>query len=192
MSSKNNGTKTAPGKAITAPQDFPVTWENPEDGRLHWTYDGYHYPEPVAPLEYELTAAIYEEGINRAIVELNIPFRVKSARINTYFYRAAFPVGAPPDGVARLMNQARRFVPGVVGAIKPPAMLGTVPLMPPPVDEPLLRGLMKTSGETPVPSNGAGPDVVRGHAGSPGTVRGPAKIVRTLAEAGYERQASGL
>jgi phosphohistidine swiveling domain-containing protein len=67
--------------------------------------------------------------------------------------------------------------------IKPPTVLGTVPLMPPPTDEPILRGMMKTTGETPIPTNGEKPDVLRGHAGSPGTVRGPAKVVRTLAEA---------
>jgi pyruvate,water dikinase len=114
----------APGETIPAPDNFPVKWDNPDDHRLLWTFDGYHYPHPLAPLEFELTVAIYEEGGNRAGVEANVPFRLAARRINTYFYRAAIPDGAPPDGVIRLMNQVRRFAPSVVRAIESKAVEG--------------------------------------------------------------------
>jgi pyruvate,water dikinase len=118
MSTQTDHTKTAPGKPIPTPENFPVKWENPDDGRLLWTLDDYHYPDVSAPLEFELTAAIYEDGGTRAAAEFNMPFRIVGQRINTYFYRAIIPIGAPPDGVVRLMNQVKRLAPGVIGAIE--------------------------------------------------------------------------
>jgi pyruvate,water dikinase len=120
MSKQNdhNQNQITPGQPIPTPVNFPVTWVNPEDQRLLWTFDSYHYPHPLAPLEYELTAAIYEDGSNRALVEADVPFHLEPKLINTYFYRAAFPKGAPPDGIARLMNKLRRFAPGLIKAVE--------------------------------------------------------------------------
>ena len=74
-------------------------------------------------------------------------------------------------------------------AIHPPAALGSMPLFDPP-DDPFTRALFKALGALPraegsqskelVPHS----DVVRGQAGSGGKVRGPARIIRSLAEAG--------
>jgi pyruvate,water dikinase len=63
-------------------------------------------------------------------------------------------------------------------------MLGTLPLMPPPTEEPLTRAYAKTSGGIAVAASSRDPGLLRGNAGSSGTVRGPAKVVRSLAEAG--------
>lgn len=64
--------------------------------------------------------------------------------------------------------------------IQPPAALGASPATPPP-DSPLRRALGKFFGTPPAPPTE--PDVLRGNAGSPGIARGPAKVVRSLAEA---------
>jgi pyruvate,water dikinase len=66
-------------------------------------------------------------------------------------------------------------------AIAPPTMLGTPPVGPA-QDTPLGRAVHKFFG-VPV-AQGTDPDVVRGHSGSPGIARGPARVVRTLSEAG--------
>jgi pyruvate,water dikinase len=118
MSTENDHQEISPGQTIPTPENFPVTWENSEDHRMLWTSDPYHYPVPVAPLEYELTVAIYEDGGNKTIAEFNVPFQLIPQRINTYFYRSAAPTGAPPDGVIKMLNQARRFVPGIVSAFE--------------------------------------------------------------------------
>ncbi len=118
MSAKNDRPTLIPGKPIPVPDNFPVKWERPEDGRLLWMLDGYHYPTPMAPLEFELTVAIYEEGGNRACAEAGVPFRLAARRINTYFYRAAGPDGGPPESVLRLMNGVKRFAPGLIKAIE--------------------------------------------------------------------------
>jgi pyruvate,water dikinase len=64
--------------------------------------------------------------------------------------------------------------------IQPPTAVGTRPAGPPP-DSPLRRALGKFFGAPPAPPTE--PDVLRGNAGSPGIARGPAKVVRSLAEA---------
>jgi pyruvate,water dikinase len=73
--------------------------------------------------------------------------------------------------------------------IEPPAGLGTVPIGPPP-DDPLSRSDMRFWGAPPPPSTD--PDLLHGHAGSPGTARGPARIVRSLAEASKVQQGDVL
>jgi pyruvate,water dikinase len=62
----------------------------------------------------------------------------------------------------------------------PPQTLGTAPLMAPPND-PMGRTIGKFFG-TPVQAS-HDPRVLTGHAGSTGVVRGPARVVRSLAEA---------
>ncbi|MSP12897.1 MAG: hypothetical protein EXR62_08060 [Chloroflexi bacterium] len=70
-------------------------------------------------------------------------------------------------------------------AIKPPPVLGTMPPGPPP-DDPMTRTLGKFFGGPPQePST---PGTLRGNAGSPGLARGPAKVIRSLAEASKLQQ----
>lgn len=66
-------------------------------------------------------------------------------------------------------------------AIQPPLMLGTLPDGPPP-DDPGTRSALRFFGTPPQPSSE--PNTINGAAGSPGKVRGKAKVLRTLNEAG--------
>jgi pyruvate,water dikinase len=122
MSDQNHQMQIKPGQPIPSPDNFPVTWENPDDQDLLWTFDRYHYPSPLAPLEYELIDVIYENGARKALSEIDVPFQMINRRINTYFYRAYIPKATPPDGVIRMMNIVRRFAPGVVKAIESKAV----------------------------------------------------------------------
>ncbi len=67
-----------------------------------------------------------------------------------------------------------------VRAIQPPRAIGTMPLGEPP-DDPMGRAIGRFFGKAPEPQ--AESDVLRGNAGSPGTVRGPARVLHTLSEA---------
>jgi pyruvate,water dikinase len=67
--------------------------------------------------------------------------------------------------------------------IRPPAMLGTMPLMAEPTDEPMLRAVAKFIGEGHAGIDVGEHGILQGRAGSPGTARGPAKVVRSLSEA---------
>jgi pyruvate,water dikinase len=66
-------------------------------------------------------------------------------------------------------------------AVQSPPALGTEPPGPPP-DDPIGRAIGKFFGGPPQPMTE--PGVLKGNAGSKGVVRGTAKIVRSLAEAG--------
>lgn len=65
--------------------------------------------------------------------------------------------------------------------VVPPPFLGTMPSGPPPED-PVNRALLKFFGGPPRPASE--PGVLAGSAGSPGVVRGTAKVIRSLGEAG--------
>jgi pyruvate,water dikinase len=73
--------------------------------------------------------------------------------------------------------------------VEPPRAIGSMPPGPPP-DSPLGRAVGKFFGGPPQPPTD--PNVLRGNAGSPGTVRAPARVVHSLAEAGALRRGEVL
>jgi phosphohistidine swiveling domain-containing protein len=74
-------------------------------------------------------------------------------------------------------------------AIQPPLALGTPPPGPPP-DDPGSRALGKFFGTPPQPPSE--PDVLQGSPGSPGVVRGPARVLQSLSEAAEIQQGEVL
>jgi pyruvate,water dikinase len=88
------------------------------------------------------------------------------------------------DLVAGHKAELERF-----GAMQPPPALGTPPPGPPP-DNPVTRMLMKFFGGPPQPSDE--PGVLRGNPGSPGVIRGRARVLRSLPEAAELRQGEVL
>ena len=78
------------------------------------------------------------------------------------------------DLVARRKAEMERF-----GRMQPPPALGAPPPGPPP-DNPVNRALGKFFGGPPQPP--AEPGVLRGNPGSPGVVRGRARVLRSLPE----------
>jgi pyruvate,water dikinase len=88
-------------------------------------------------------------------------------------------MAAPSPGNHRSLVIERQAEVRHFRAISPPPVLGTD--NGPPPDDPVGRFFGKFfGGPPPVPE---APNVLRGNAGSPGKVRGPAKVVRSLAEA---------
>ncbi len=85
-----------------------------------------------------------------------------------------------PGADLRALVEQRRAEMEHFGAIEEPELVGSMPPGPPPQD-PVGRAIGRFFG-TP-PEESAEPDVLKGHAGSPGTVRGVARVVRSLAEA---------
>jgi pyruvate,water dikinase len=78
------------------------------------------------------------------------------------------------DLVARRKAEMERF-----GRMQPPPALGAPPPGPPP-DNPVNRALGKFFGGPPQPP--AEPGILRGNPGSPGVVRGRARVLRSLPE----------
>jgi pyruvate,water dikinase len=73
--------------------------------------------------------------------------------------------------------------------VRAPAVLGTLPAEPP-ADTPLGRAVEKFLGTPPEVSKD--PREVRGNAGSPGTVRGPAKVLLSLSDSSKLRRGDVL
>ena len=73
--------------------------------------------------------------------------------------------------------------------VQPPSVLGTLPSEPPP-DTPLGRAVGKFLGAPPAMASD--PREVRGNAGSPGRVRGPAKVLRSLSDSSKLRRGDVL
>ena len=93
-------------------------------------------------------------------------------------------VAGPTRSRGALVAQRAREL-AAQAEMDPPPAVGTVPSGPVP-DDPVTKMLMKFSG---TPTTPAAPDELVGHSGSRGTVRGIARIVRSIAEA--ERLAPG-
>jgi len=86
------------------------------------------------------------------------------------------------DGVDRseLASQRRQEM-AAWADVTPPPTLGTPP---PPEADPFMDAItVRLLGITPPDETPRDPDVLKGVAGSPGVVRGPARVVRSLAEA---------
>ncbi len=89
-------------------------------------------------------------------------------------------VGALPNADRRALVTERQTEIQKFSAVTPPAALGTPPPGPPP-HNPMARALGKFFGGPPPASDD--PDVLRGSAGSPGLVRGVARVIANLADA---------
>lgn len=88
---------------------------------------------------------------------------------------------ALPSGDHRHIVSARKAEMERFRAVRPPAAVGTPPPGPPP-DDPVSRSFMKFFGAPPRESEEA--NTIHGNPGAPGKVRGTAKVVRSLAQAG--------
>ncbi len=87
---------------------------------------------------------------------------------------------AQPGTDCRRLIAERKAELAAFRDVQVPPVLGTEPPGPPP-DNPLFRTIGKFFGTPPPPSDE--PDVLRGAAGSAGSVRGIARVVRSLADA---------
>jgi rifampicin phosphotransferase len=90
----------------------------------------------------------------------------------------------PPRLDRRRLIAGRRAEMEYFRTIAPPPAIGMAPSSPPP-DSPLRRFEAKFWGVSPPPPTEQ--SILRGSAGSPGTIRGPARVIHTISEAGRLR-----
>lgn len=86
--------------------------------------------------------------------------------------------GATP-GSRHLLVAGRQAEVEYYRGIQPPPAIGALPTNPPPAD-PVSQTINKFFGAPPPPQSE--PNLLRGAGGAPGIVRGPARVIRTLAE----------
>jgi pyruvate,water dikinase len=81
--------------------DFPVTWDDPADARLAWTFDKVHWPDPMPPLVFAVAGEALARGLTRASQAQERPIQaIRVRHINTYRYQAIVPVEAAPEDLA--------------------------------------------------------------------------------------------
>ncbi len=166
------------------------------------------YPRPVVAqfetlLKAAQTAAVVSEDHNYWIdqhawyqmrrLALEFGRRLAEAgvldaqRAGDVFYLTAEELLAAGEGEAALSQRERvkerKAELDHFSHVSPPPMLGAAPPFEPPDGGPLVRAIMKVGLMTTAGSDGDS-QALTGQAGSPGVVRGTARVVRTLAEAG--------
>ena len=97
--------------AEPAAVDFPVTWDDPEEAQLLWTFDRMHSPDPIPPLIYTIQETTYAPGWTAAAQTYALPVQeMRVRRINTYLYNAVVPMQGTPEALAeRGKESERRF-----------------------------------------------------------------------------------
>src|SRR4051794_37762679 len=93
--------------ALPVAPDFPVTWAQPADAQLFWSFDPM-VPDAMSPLDF-LSCRDAFSGFNAAAAVYDLPIRLESRHINTYFYQAVIPAetnGA--SAVAEAASNGRR------------------------------------------------------------------------------------
>jgi hypothetical protein len=113
------------------PSRFPIEWVDPADARLDWIRDP-AFPDPIPMLSGSLLP-ILDEAVEAAAKEYSVPVRYRTARVNTYIYRAEIPVagdgrillGLDASGAQRL-RAARPRTPDTEG----PAVDGDLETVP--------------------------------------------------------------
>jgi pyruvate,water dikinase len=109
----------AAGQVIPLPDDFPVTWEPPEDERRFWFWDQMHHPHAVTPLTASLDGVAFAEGIGKACEALHMPMGRSIMRAyNSYIYFTQVPRNESPDEAAqrdeRMMAEMMSRAPRVL------------------------------------------------------------------------------
>ena len=134
---------------------------------------------------YRVRRVLSEFGWRLVPAALNVPGDVFFLTLDELRETAA--AARTPD--CRALVEARRAEMEHFARVRPPEHLGTRP-PPPPGDvppDPFMRSMAKFNGRVygtaPSGEPAADPAVVKGHPGSPGRVRGVARIVRDLDEA---------
>ncbi len=102
----------APGQPIPAPEDFPVSWADPEDAKLTWQFD-VHATQPMAPLSCSVGAATLR-GFSPGFAQLGVPIHMRALFIHGYPYGAVVPTAAPPEAVIKTIGAVNRVAPAVV------------------------------------------------------------------------------
>jgi len=72
--------------------NFLVTWDDPDDANLFWTFDRMHQPAPITPMTGQYLEYMFADGFNRALQAYELPLRMYTRRINTYQYNAVAPL----------------------------------------------------------------------------------------------------
>jgi pyruvate,water dikinase len=80
-------TTPQPGELIPLPEDFPITWDPPQDRDKEWFWDQMHHPHAVTPMSSSIDGVAFTQGFGRACDALSMPIKTSVGKsFNYYFY----------------------------------------------------------------------------------------------------------
>jgi len=92
----------------TLAEEFPVTWEDPEDATLTWEREDAHFDRVFAPLSTEFVTHGPDYGIRKRLAEIGFPLLVRHRAFNGRFYASEKPL-VPEDRIADELTRAVTF-----------------------------------------------------------------------------------
>ena len=75
---------------IPIPENFPVTWQSPDDIQGFWMLERMHWPDPQPPLDYEVMRDAHEQ-FTWAFQSYGVPLQYEVRYLNYYWYFAVTP-----------------------------------------------------------------------------------------------------
>lgn len=104
---------------IPAPENFPVTWDSPEEASQLWFADLMHYPHGLSNLSATMDMPAFGSGMVKAGEELSMPFRNAGFKhINGFVYATFHPWSTDPGEMQARMQQMQvkmmQHVPGLL------------------------------------------------------------------------------
>jgi pyruvate,water dikinase len=80
----------------TLAEEFPVTWDDPEDAKLTWEREDSHFDRVLGPLAIEFIRNGPDFGIRARFLEIGFPMLVRHLAFNGRFYASSKPL-VPAD-----------------------------------------------------------------------------------------------
>ena len=96
----------------TLAEEFPVTWDDPEDAKLTWEREDAHFDHVLGPLAIEFIRNGPDHGIRTRFADIGFPMLVRHAAFNGRFYVSSKPLVPAEELPAKLteMLSLRRRV----------------------------------------------------------------------------------
>jgi pyruvate,water dikinase len=94
--------ETEPAR-FTAPPEFPVVWDHPDDARMFWQLERIHFADPMTAMDAAYMAIAHDQ-LNWAFERYGLPVRYHYRLFNHRWFYAIAPVDAPPEEL-RVMDE---------------------------------------------------------------------------------------
>ena len=98
---------------IPLPPEFPIDWADAGLEMVPWQQDRQHLPEPVTPMS-AWWAEHFAVGFSAGLAAYSVPLKVRTARLNTYYFMAQVP-NVPPEQMPAMEARAAELLPPGVG-----------------------------------------------------------------------------
>jgi rifampicin phosphotransferase len=92
----------------TLAEEFPVTWDDPEDAKLTWGREDSHFDRVLGPLAIEFIRNGADHGIRQRFVDIGFPLLVRHQAFNGRFYASEKPL-VPEDRLPEELTRALTF-----------------------------------------------------------------------------------